>query len=261
MIYGWRGAKIGSYDIKNTTCQYCKNVEPQRVTEFGKYVHVLWIPLFPIGKTKVAECTHCLRTIEEKDFPNNLRTNIASQANSVKRPIWHYLGLLIIGGLIGMSIILGGLAAAFGDNTPDPRQEQLKSYVDQMTRTPLSSDSTSITLKAFFSDFISEDLDISKNEYFTKVDGNKLMVLTRFPKLKKVEKSERTEVIKYIELVLDLDENLKGKDRYIGIYGKYNLMVSKTPSGIKNSRLALETHLLEYFGTKLLPQKEIEKLD
>jgi hypothetical protein len=254
MIYGWRGAKIGSYDIKNTTCQYCKNVETQRVTEFGKYVHILWIPLFPIGKTKVAECTHCLRTIEEKDFPNNLRSTIANTVNPLKRPIWHYLGLLIIGGFIAMSILFGGIAAAFGDNTPDPREDQLKSYVEQMTITPQSSDSTSTTIKAFFSDFVNEDLDISKNEYFTTVHGNKLMVLVRFPKLKKIKKSERTELIKYIEMILDLEENLKGIDRYIGIYGKYNLMVSKTPSGIKNSRLALETHLLEYFGPKPLPQ-------
>jgi len=250
MIYGWRGAKIASYKIPNTICRFCNCSEPQRVTEFGKYAHVMWIPLFPIGKSKVSECTSCLRTIEEKDFPSDLRANMAEKSSAVKRPIWHYLGLILIGGFIALSTIAGGLASVFGDNTPDPRQEMLSAYENQMKINPAESDSLATTLKSFYSSFVSEELDISKNEYFTTADDDKIMILARFPNLKKVEKSERIEVVNMVDMLLDSYDNIKNKDRYIGVYGKYNLMVSKTPDGTRNSRLALDKDLLEYFGSK-----------
>ncbi len=254
MIYGWRGAKIASYEIPHTICRFCNGSEPQRVTEFGKYVHILWIPLFPTGKKKVAECTSCLRTIEEKDFPSDLRSNMAEMSSAVKRPIWHYLGLLLIGGILALATISIGLGVMFGDNTPDPRVDQMLAFEKQMAINPNESDSIATTLKAFYSDFVNEELDISKNEYFTTIQGNKIMVLARFPRLKEVEKSERVEVAKIVDMVLDSYDDIKDKERYIGIYGTYNLMVSETPDGIRNSRFALEKDLLEFFGPKPLAQ-------
>ena len=257
MIYGWRGAKIGSYDIPNTVCGHCGNHEPQRITVYGKYVHVLWIPIFPTGKKKVAECTHCLKTIEEKNFPSDLRANVHHNADTVKRPIWHYLGLLIIGFFFGLSIIAGTLGAIFGDNTPDPRQELLDAYKAKMIVEPNQSmDSTAYMLKSFITNMVTEELDVSKNEYYTQVVEDKMLILVKMPELKRLEKSARPEIIEVIDLLIDSDEALKDKQRYIGVYGKYNLMLLKTPTKEKNSRLTLETPLLEFYGPK--PPAQLE---
>jgi len=107
MIYGWRGAKMGSYNVPNTICRFCNCSEPQRVTEFGKYAHAMWIPLFPIGKTTVAECTSCLRTIDQKDFPRDLTAQMTQFEGEVKRPVWHFSGLIIVGIFILFNVIFG----------------------------------------------------------------------------------------------------------------------------------------------------------
>lgn len=251
MIYGWRGAKIGSFDVPNTICGHCDNNEPQRVTVFGKYVHILWIPVFPTGKTKVAECMHCMRTIEEKNFPSDLRANVHHYGDQVKRPIWHSLGLILIAGIIGLTSITGIIGSMLSDNTPDPRADQFKVMKEQMVLNPSKDiDSTAHTIKAFFEDFVSEDLNISKNKYFTKVQDDNLMVLIKVPELKRLEKSARPQVIEAIDLLIDADDGLKDKNRYIGVYGKSNLMMLKTPTEEKNSRLTIDIPLLEYFGSK-----------
>lgn len=257
MIYGWRGAKIGSFDVPDTVCGHCDNHAPQRVTVFGKYVHVLWIPVFPTGKTKVAECMHCMRTIEENDFPSDLRANVHHYSGQVKRPIWHFLGLILIAGFIGLSTIIGVVGSILSDDTPDPRADQLNAFEGQMVVNPVQEmDSTAYTLKAFFGDFVSEDLDISKNEYFSKVKDDKLMILVRMPELKRLEKTARPQVIEMIEMLVDADDGLKDKKRYIGVFGKYTLMLLKTPAEEDNSRLAISTPLLDFFGAKPLPPAE-----
>ena len=244
VIYGTRATGIGSFQVEGTKCKHCETTAPQDVHVFGRYAHVFWIPLFPVGKVAVAECTECKKTIKKKEFPNSLREQYGRVAqNYVKRPIWHWAGLGIIGllaGLIGLSVAI---------STPDPREKDFDADIAMMTTAPtMESDSISTKLQFMFNTFISEEMEPETFEYFTKVAGNKALILVKIPLIKHLEKSERPKAIEWIEEFAASQPDLNGKELYIGIHGEYSMMVLKTPTEEDNSRLALDSPLYDFYG-------------
>ena len=84
----------------------------------------------------------------------------------------------------------------------------------------------------------------------TKIQGSKALILVKMPKLKKVEKSERSEALDIIEIITNNQDDLKGKEKYIGVSGAISMMLIKTPTYEKNSKLALTSELFEFYGPK-----------
>jgi hypothetical protein len=70
------------------------------------------------------------------------------------------------------------------------------------------------------------------------------------PKLKKVEKTGRSEAIEMIEMITNTQADLKDKEKYIGIQGAISMMLIKTPTYEKNSKLANDSELYEFYGKK-----------
>ena len=99
IIFGQRGTNMGSFENKGT-CEYCNNEGTQRFSVYGKYAHVFWIPTFPMGRKAFSECTHCKRTLDKKNFPPELLNQYNTDKGKVKRPTWHWSGLLLFGLLV-----------------------------------------------------------------------------------------------------------------------------------------------------------------
>ncbi len=246
MIYGVRASKIGIIDIPSTKCQYCQQNSIQRVSVYGRYLHAFWIPVFPVGRKAVSECRDCLKTIEKKQFTPELKQLYLQNKATVKRPIWHWIGLGILGILIALVSIVGATAEE------DPRSNLLKQDIGLMSTNPtMESDSVSFKLKRIFDVFATEDIDPADFKYKTKIEGDKALVLVQIPKLSKVEKSERGEVLKMIETIVDGQDDLKDKEKYIGVKGRVSMMLIKTPTYEKNSKLALSSKLYDFYGAKL----------
>lgn len=106
IIFGLRASNIGSVKVENSHCEYCKNSGTQNITDFGRYFHIFWIPMFPLGRKTFGECTHCKRTIKKKEFDSDLKKLYADNKSSIKRPVWHWSGLILIGLLIALIFIL-----------------------------------------------------------------------------------------------------------------------------------------------------------
>jgi hypothetical protein len=96
IIYGVRATKIGALKIDNTPCEYCENTGTQHVVQYGRYFHVFWIPMFPVGRKTFSECVHCKRTQEKKMFSQKLKNALEFKKGELKRPIWHFSGLILI---------------------------------------------------------------------------------------------------------------------------------------------------------------------
>ena len=96
IIFGARASNIGSVLVNGSSCTYCQNQGTQNITQFGKYFHIFWIPMFPIGRKTFAECTHCKRTIGKKEFTPKLKEVYTTEKSAIKRPIWHWSGLILI---------------------------------------------------------------------------------------------------------------------------------------------------------------------
>jgi hypothetical protein len=245
IIFGGRASNIGNFDIKNTKCSYCEQGNTQRISVFGKYAHVFWIPIFPIGKKAVAECTHCKRTIEQKEFSPELKSLYQENKDKAKRPIWHWLGLGVFGLLVALISIIGVTAEE------DPRSNLLNADEALMVSNPtMESDSISFKIKQVFDNFVTEEVDPSKFKYLTKIEDDKALVLVQIPELRKVEKEGRAQAMEMIEMITDNQQIFEGKDLYIGIKGIISMMLIKTPTYEKNSKLALTSELYEFYGPK-----------
>ena len=109
IIFGSRATNIGSFE-SNSTCDYCMNKGAQHFVVYGKYAHIFWIPFFPIGRKAFSECTHCKKTITKKNFPPEVLQQYNHKKGEVKRPIWHWSGLILIGSLVLLIALLGKAA-------------------------------------------------------------------------------------------------------------------------------------------------------
>ncbi|MDF1698089.1 MAG: hypothetical protein P1U56_19735 [Saprospiraceae bacterium] len=246
IFFGTRASNIGNFNLQNSDCSYCEMSDTQRISVFGKYAHIFWIPVFPIGKTVIAECTHCKRTIEQREFPPSLNTSYLMNMTKAKRPLWHWLGLGFVGFLFALTTLLGIIGASA---EPDPRSDMLNADVNLMVKNPtMESDSISYKIKSIFDDFANEDIDPEKFKYLTKISGEKALVLVQIPKLRKVKKEGRMQALEMIELITDSQQAFEGKEMYIGVKGLITMMVIKTPTYEKNSRLALTSKLYDFYG-------------
>ncbi|WP_083760700.1 zinc-ribbon domain-containing protein [Robiginitalea biformata] len=106
IIFGLRASNIGSVSVEQSSCSYCQNTATQNITQFGKYFHIFWIPVFPVGKSTFSECVHCKRTIRKKEFSPELKNTYEGSKSQIKRPLWHWAGLIILGLLFAAVSIL-----------------------------------------------------------------------------------------------------------------------------------------------------------
>lgn len=252
IIFGGRASNIGNFLVPNSTCSYCEAGDTQRISVFGKYAHIFWIPIFPIGRKAVAECTHCKRTIEQREFPDKLYGLYQANKGRAKRPIWHWLGT----GLFGLLVAFIALIAIVGSTAePDPRRDLFNADEKLMVTNPtMESDSISYKIKSIFDNFATDEIDPSEFKYLTKISGDKALVLVQIPKLRKVKKEGRSQALEMIEIVTNDEPAFEGKEMYIGIKGLISMIIIKTPTYNKNSRLALTSELYDFYGPK--PVKE-----
>ena len=249
IFYGSKASKLGDVNVSGTTCSFCGADSNQHVSIFGKYAHLYWIPMFPIGKTAVSECHLCRHTAPQKEFPADLKQKYVALSGDIKRPAWHWSGL----GIISVLILIFGFIR--GTAEVDPRDELLKADIAQMSVNPtMETDSIAYKMKSLFTQFVNEEIKPEEFSYLTKVDGDKVLILAKIPELKNVEKSAREEVIEMVEMIANAQETIKDKEKFIGIHGKYNMMMQKTAAGLESSSIITPTALYDFYGPKKMTE-------
>ncbi len=253
IFFGSRASKLGEFDVGGTTCGYCGQQNSQHISIYGKYAHIYWIPLFPLGKKAIAECNHCKRTYTQSEFPPSLNLQYNQAKNSIKRPIWHWLGVILI---FGFSFLINVFHGLFGDPS-DQRKELLQADIEKMVSDPsVESDSISFKLKYYLDNVIIAELHPEEFKYLTKIKENKALILVEIPKLKKVAKSERRKMLRIIEEFANSQADLKGKELYIGIQGQIFMMMIKTPIKEESKNMVSEKPLFEFYGHKPAPPRK-----
>lgn len=99
IIYGAASKEIGSGKMR-ATCVNCE--EPNTINMFimQSYAHIYWIPLFPVAKKVISECTNCKHVVEKKHFSEKYKNGYEEIKSRTKTPIWMYTGLGIIAVII-----------------------------------------------------------------------------------------------------------------------------------------------------------------
>ncbi len=245
IFYGRRASNIGEFDVHDTECQYCGSKDTQQISVFGKYLQVYFIPIIPFGKEAVAECTHCKRTISEKEFPQDLKMSYRLNKDKVKRPIWHYTGLAAIVMLFVVMNIMDAVKEV------DPREALLNADRDKMTVDPvLAEDTLSYYLKMYCNDIVEEAIKPEDFKFYTTRRGDDILVLAQMQKLKDVKKEGRTQVLDMIDEMLDADIVRPVRNKYIGVIGATSFMLIRTPTAFENGTFKSPDALFEFYGPK-----------
>ena len=89
VIIGYRSTLIGQAELNFTTCENCGTKNSYTVYVYGRYFHVFWIPILPIGKTYFAQCSGCEKAYSKEHlFPKEIREafHTAKVRTPIKRP-------------------------------------------------------------------------------------------------------------------------------------------------------------------------------
>ncbi|MCL5244646.1 zinc ribbon domain-containing protein [Cellulophaga sp. 20_2_10] len=157
IFYGSNSSHLKSKLTRQIPCSNCKETSKFNVEVYGKYAHLYWIPIFPIGKTGAAVCTNCNTVFEPRQMDHNLKLEYKNVKGEAKTPIKHFSALFIIGLLIA-----GFSFSSFldGKNTEDYISEP---QVNDVYRYK-TEDSNYSTMKIAS---ISDSIYIMDNEYYT----------------------------------------------------------------------------------------------
>ena len=96
IIYGSRAVHVKSEQSKTLTCANCATKGSIILSVFRRHAHVFWIPLFPLWKIGVSECSSCKHVVEKKNMPQDMRQEYNVLKETSRGPIWQFSGLIII---------------------------------------------------------------------------------------------------------------------------------------------------------------------
>ena len=104
IIYGRKG-KILAKEAVTDKCPNCQTQNSIDMYIVQNYAHVFWIPLLPIGKTGVSQCSQCKGVLKLREMPLYLMKTYETVKTKTKTPIWMFLGLAIIAVFIIVNLI------------------------------------------------------------------------------------------------------------------------------------------------------------
>lgn len=107
VIYGYRSATLLSKDLPQLQCAHCGEKGGMHMHIFRRHAHVFWVPLFPIGKHGVSECTACEDVRKKKEMDMDTRSEYDIAKMEAKGPIWQFSGSLIIALIAIYSVFAG----------------------------------------------------------------------------------------------------------------------------------------------------------
>jgi hypothetical protein len=99
IIYGWRLVQTAKEDIADY-CSSCGKPNSLSIHILHRYIHLFWIPLFPIGRIIKSHCSQCGLSLEKKEMPDALKLSCSNIKHKRKIPIWMFSGVFIVGGII-----------------------------------------------------------------------------------------------------------------------------------------------------------------
>lgn len=68
LFFGTRPGKKTQKRLEGISCEHCGQTETLTAISQPNYVHVFWIPLYKMGTSFLAECSHCKRVYYKEEF-------------------------------------------------------------------------------------------------------------------------------------------------------------------------------------------------
>ncbi|MET4108230.1 hypothetical protein [Hymenobacter sp. UYP22] len=114
IIYGYRSSHLLTEPVAGE-CSACSAPNALRMSVFGRYAHLYWIPLLAIGKVGASECGHCRQVLQPKEMSASLRQVFQQLKARAQAPLWHFAGL-------GALVVLAGWLLVHNSNNQRDNQ-------------------------------------------------------------------------------------------------------------------------------------------
>lgn len=123
-FFGVRNSAVATAPLAGIACVHCHTPEAVYGTVVSRYLHLFWIPVFPIGKSSITVCQHCKQALTEREMPANYRAAVQALQQQARTPLTHFALLLLAGAVIVfgmvMSLFAGPKATDAGPQGTDP---------------------------------------------------------------------------------------------------------------------------------------------
>lgn len=74
LFFGIRPGKKEHKDLLGVNCPHCGQTGTLSAVSQANYFHFFWIPLFKIGTSQFAECSHCKRGFYKEEFTREMES-------------------------------------------------------------------------------------------------------------------------------------------------------------------------------------------
>src|SRR5690606_34441906 len=147
--------------------------------------------LLPFSRSTFLESSHGKNTSTPAELPDELRDTLikSTQFQGPKRPTWHGCGCIVAAGLLVLLVLFFMVNILYwSSKEPKTDLDQRAVFLQMdLAKTVVQPDSItdaiSYRLKACMDPSI-EGIDTDKIGYYTKTDGNKILVLLQVDDLK-----------------------------------------------------------------------------
>jgi len=95
IFFGSRGKTIQGQVVEGIECPNCDN---KAFITFGvlRYFHLYWIPTFITSKKAGMACTHCKKSLFDKEIPKDLNKEIKGAIFTKKKTVPMFSGLILL---------------------------------------------------------------------------------------------------------------------------------------------------------------------
>ncbi|MDO7845054.1 hypothetical protein Q5H92_01705 [Hymenobacter sp. M29] len=115
-LFGTRNATIATAPLPGLACANCHTPEALTCAVFSRYVHLFWIPAFPISKTSITVCQHCKQALTTREMPASYRAPVQAVQQQARTPLTHFALLLLFGAVVALGLVM----SLFGKSTTRP---------------------------------------------------------------------------------------------------------------------------------------------
>ena len=242
--------------MMDTLCPVCDEEDSMVQTTHGRYLHLFWLPLFPLGRKHSARCSNCETEFKRKEFDRFVRNGYeySKPWETIKRPWWHWLGSGIILSLIALISVASAVGYSMvGEEVEalrkDPAYQQLQWDLSIVNDESFSGPDTLVSvIRACVEGYDSPEWQEEHIHYLVRTNRSKTLILLDYDRAKEISSSNRHFILKRISLCLDTLNLVNPDSVYYGLHGRWNLLAASSPSGeAKGGIFASDSLLLGFY--------------
>ncbi|MCX2719153.1 zinc-ribbon domain-containing protein [Lentiprolixibacter aurantiacus] len=79
LFFGTRPGKTRTAALTGVSCPHCGNKGQLTASSTPNFIHIFWIPVYRLGTSLVAECSHCKRGFYKEDFSSEMKRAVEEQ--------------------------------------------------------------------------------------------------------------------------------------------------------------------------------------